>query len=102
MIPTFGEPELQFPAKLHRHLGLELRNAYQSYNFTDNTGKAQTYNAFAASLYIDGASNITIQNCTLDSSGLGLFALTNNGLITSNLLVEGNYFYNNGVPRAPT
>ena len=78
--------------------GLELRNAYQSYNFTDNTGKTQTYNAFAASLYIDGASNITIQNCTLDSSGLGLFALTNNGLMTSNLLVEGNYLYNNGVP----
>ena len=80
--------------------GLELRNASQSYNFTDNTGKTQTYNAFAASLYIEGASNITIQNCTLDSSGLGLFALTNDSssLMTSNLTVEGNYFYNNGVP----
>ena len=80
--------------------GLEIRNGYQAYNFTDNTGKTQTYNAFAASVWIEGASNITIQNCTLDSSGLGLFALTDddNGLMTSNLMVEGNYFYNNGVP----
>ena len=80
--------------------GLELRNAYQAYNFTDNTGKTQTYSSFAASLCIEGASNITIQNCTLDSSGLGLFALTNDStsLMTSNVMVEGNYFYNNGVP----
>ncbi len=80
--------------------GLEIRNGYQAYNFTDNTGKTQTYGAFAASVWIEGASNITIQNCTLDSSGLGLFALTNdsNGMMTSNLMVEGNYFYNNGVP----
>ena len=56
--------------------GLEI-NGYQAYNFTDNTGKTQTYGAFAASLWIEGASNITIQNCTLDNSGLGLFALTN-------------------------
>ena len=80
--------------------GLEIRNGYQAYNFTDNTGTTQTYGAFAASVWIEGASNITIQNCTLDSSGLGLFALTDddNGMMTSNLMVEGNYFYNNGVP----
>ena len=77
--------------------GLEIRNGYQAYNFTDNTGKTQTYGAFAASVWIEGASNITIQNCTLDGSGLGLFAMTQVD-DTRNLMVEGNYFYNNGVP----
>ena len=79
---------------------LEIKDGYDAYTFTDNTGTTQTYNTFAASVWIEGASNITIQNCTLDSSGLGLFALTDdaNGLMTSNLMVEGNYFYNNGVP----
>ena len=79
--------------------GLDIRDGYQGNTFTDNTGKTQTYSAFAASLWIEGASNITIQNSNLDNSGLGLFALTNdsNGLMTSNLVVEGNSFYNNGV-----
>ncbi|MGO9598646.1 MAG: Ig-like domain-containing protein [Isosphaeraceae bacterium] len=79
---------------------LEIKDAYDGYNFTDNTGATQTYSSFAASIDISGGSNITIQNCTLDSSGLGLFALTNDSssLMTSNVMVEGNYFYNNGVP----
>ncbi len=59
---------------------LEIRNGYEAYNFTDNTGETQTYGAFAASVWIEGASNITIQNCTLDSSGLGLFALEKSGV----------------------
>ena len=78
--------------------GLEIKDGYDAYKFTDNTGKTQTYAAFAASVYIDGASNITIENSTLDSSGLGLFVLTNNGLTSSNIMVEGNYIYGNGVP----
>ena len=79
---------------------LEIKDGYQSYNFTDNTGKTQTYGAFAASVWIEGASNITLQDDTLDNSGQGLFALTDdsNGMMTSNLMIEGNYFYNNGVP----
>ena len=52
----------------------------------------QTYDAFAASLWVEGASNITFQNDTLDNSGLGLFALTSDdtGLTRSNMLVKGN------------
>jgi hypothetical protein len=80
--------------------GLEFRDAYQAYTFTDATGATQTYGAFAAAIYIEGASNITIANCTLDNSGLGLFALSNGDAAhtTSNVMVEGNYFYGNGVP----
>src|SRR5579863_4487362 len=48
--------------------GLEIRDGYQGNTFTDNAGVTQTYGAFAAALTIEGASNITVQNCTLDSS----------------------------------
>ena len=80
--------------------GLEFRDAYQDYTFTDATGATQSYGAFAAAIYIEGASNITIANCTLDNSGLGLFALSNGDAshTTSNMMVEGNDFYGNGVP----
>jgi methionine-rich copper-binding protein CopC len=80
--------------------GLEFRDAYQDYTFTDATGATQTYAAFAAAIYVEGASNITIANCTLDNSGLGLFALSNGDAshTTSDMMVEGNYFYGNGVP----
>ena len=80
--------------------GLEFRNAYQSYNFTDASGATQTYSSFAAAVYLIGVNNITIANCTLDSSGLGLFVLSNNGPAyqATNIMVEGNYIYGNGVP----
>ena len=80
--------------------GLEFRNAYQTNSFTDASGAAQTYDQFAAAVFIEGANNITIQNSTLDNSGLGLFVLSNGdeSHTTRNVLVQGNSIYGNGVP----
>ncbi len=80
--------------------GLEIRDAYQAYNSTDASGNVTAYPTFAASLYLIGCNNITIQNCTLDNSGLGLFILSDNGSAyqSTNIMVEGNHIYGNGVP----
>ena len=80
--------------------GLEFKDAYQTNKFTDASGATQTYAQFAAAIYIEGANNITIQNSTLDNSGLGLFVLSNGdeSHTTRNVMVEGNYIYGNGVP----
>ena len=79
---------------------MDFRDAYQAYNFTDATGATQTYSAFSAAAYMIGCNNITIENCAMDNSGLGLFILSNNGQAwqATNILVKGNYLYNNGVP----
>jgi hypothetical protein len=80
--------------------GLEFRNAYYTNTFTDSHGKTQNYAQFSAAIYIEGANNVTIENDTLDNSGLGLFALSNGDEphTTRNLMVEGNSIYGNGVP----
>ena len=80
--------------------GLELKNAYQSNTFRDASGANQTYDPFAAAVYIQGANNITLKNDTLDNSGLGLFVLSNGdeAHTSRNILVDGNSIYGNGVP----
>ncbi|WP_422925487.1 DUF4082 domain-containing protein [Singulisphaera sp. PoT] len=82
--------------------GLEFRNAYESYTFQDSTGATQNYAEFSAAIYIEGANNITIQNSTLDSSGIGLFVLSNGdeAHTSRNILVQGNSIYGNGVPNS--
>jgi hypothetical protein len=80
--------------------GLEFRNAYMDNTYTDSDGTVHNYNAFAAAVWIGAADHVTISHCTLDSSGLGLFALSNGdeAHTTRDLLVEGNSIYGNGVP----
>ena len=80
--------------------GLDLRNAYYTNTFTDSHGATQSYAEFAASLYIEGADNITLHNNTLDNSGLGLFILSNGdeAHTVRNVMVDGNHIYGNGVP----
>src|SRR4051794_38646853 len=56
--------------------GLELRGAYRGtgdggpYTFTDSHGTVQQWADFAAAVYMNGANNITIQNCTIHNNGL--------------------------------
>jgi hypothetical protein len=73
---------------------LDLRSARPPYTFTGRSGQA-AYDQNAASLYIEVGRNITIRNCRLHDSGNGLFIGVYNGE-TQNILVEGNYLYDNG------
>ncbi len=78
---------------------LHLTGASQGNAFTDSTGTKQTFAEFSAAIYIEGAINVSILSNTLDTNGIGLFALTNDGNeeVVENLLVQGNTFKNNGV-----
>ena len=91
--------------------GLELEGAYSGtndggpYTFTDSHGTVQDYADFAAAIYANGVRNLTVQNCTIHDNGLGIFVNTNtdNGANQSaNILVQGNYIYDNGIVGSDT
>ena len=75
---------------------LEIRSAHPNYQFTNDQGQMENYADNAASIYIEKGADIIIRNCTIHDSGNGLFSGAFNGL-TENLLIEKNYFYNNGI-----
>src|SRR5271166_6233870 len=86
--------------------GLELEGAYSGtndggpYTFTDSHGNVQQWSDFAAAIYMNGVQNITIQNCVIQNNGLGIFAnsnTNNGGNLSSNILIQGNSIYDNGV-----
>lgn len=75
---------------------LELRSARPPYTFTNDSGGVETYAENAASFYVEIGQHITIRNCILHNSGNGIFIGSNGGR-TQNILIEGNYIYNNGI-----
>ncbi len=72
---------------------LEIRSARPPYQFTDDSGDRQTYAENAAAIHVEIGDHITIAGCILRDSGNGFFA----GHQTSNLLLEGNHIYDNGI-----
>ncbi len=75
---------------------LEVRGAYQSYQFTRSNGQAQSYAQNAAPIYVEKAENLTIRNCIITDGGNGLFIGSLDETPTRNVLVESNYIYGNG------
>ncbi|RZS92449.1 T9SS type A sorting domain-containing protein [Aquimarina brevivitae] len=75
---------------------LDIRSARPAYSFIDENEQSQTYTNNAAAIYVEKASNLTIRNCTLSDSGNGLFIGAFDGQ-TANILIEGNYIYDNGI-----
>ncbi len=57
--------------------GLEIRNASTPYSFTDRSGKK-------------------IRGCIVTENGNGLFIGTGGGMLTKDVLLEGNHVYANG------
>lgn len=72
---------------------LEIRSAHPDYNFANHEGILEKYRNNASSIFIESGNNITIRNCVLHDSGNGLFSAHE----TSDLLIEENYFYGNGI-----
>ena len=77
---------------------LDVRSGRPPYSFTGHggSGDTQSYSDNAASIYIEKAQNVVIRNNILRDSGNGLFIGVFGGE-TQNILVEGNYIYDNGV-----
>ncbi|MEO8648942.1 MAG: polysaccharide-degrading enzyme, partial [Acidobacteriota bacterium] len=75
---------------------LEIRGAYQGYQFTGYNGQLQTYAKNASPIYVEKAENLTIRNCVITDGGNGLFIASSDDAPSRNILVEGNYIYGNG------
>lgn len=71
---------------------LEVRGARPPYSFTDDAGAVQNYPNNAAAIFVESGDHITIRNCILRDCGNGLFVAA----ASSNVMVEGNYIYDNG------
>lgn len=75
---------------------LEVRGAFQSYQFTRANGQLQSYTQNAAPIYVEKAENLTIRNCIITDGGNGLFIASSDTAPSRDILVEGNYIYGNG------
>jgi len=75
---------------------LEVRGAFQGYQFTNAAGQTQTYAQNAAPIYVEKAENLTIRNCVITDGGNGLFIGSSDTEPSRNILIEGNYLYGNG------
>ncbi|MBI3860436.1 MAG: fibronectin type III domain-containing protein [Planctomycetia bacterium] len=77
---------------------LVITGAYSQNTFTDYTGTVQNYNVGAAGVYLEGGTDITLDNLTVYNNGEGIFGAGQAGLyrLLSNVTLESNYIYNNG------
>lgn len=76
---------------------LDIRSAHPNYQFTDDVGAVQTYASAASAIFVEKGENITIRNNILHDSANGFFVASANDLVSRNILVEGNYIYDNGI-----
>lgn len=75
---------------------LDIRSARSSYSFTDDAGATQTYSGNASSIFLEKGENITVRNCIIHDSGNGFFVASSDAAVSRDILVEGNYIYDNG------
>jgi hypothetical protein len=75
---------------------LDIRSARPPYTFTGPSGAVESYPNNASTIYLEFGENITVRNCILHDSGNGFFAYSSDTIATRNVLVEGNYIYDNG------
>jgi hypothetical protein len=87
------------PDTIPKHIvieNLEVRGAFQGYQFTRSNGQMQTYAQNAAPIYVEKAEDLIIRNCIITDGGNGLFIGSSDTNPSRNILVEGNYIYGNG------
>ena len=88
------------PDTIPRHItieNLDIRSARPPYTFTAANGTTVTYSDNASSIYIEKGENIVVRNCIIHDSGNGFFVASSSALASQNILVEGNYIYDNGI-----
>ena len=75
---------------------LEIRSAKPPYTFTADDGTTQKYTANASTIYLEKAEHITIRGNVLHDAGNGLFVASSDTEVSRDILIEGNYIYDNG------
>ena len=75
---------------------LDIRSARSPYTFTDDAGATQSYSDNASSIFVEKGENITVRNCIIHDSGNGFFVASSDAAVSRDILVEGNYIYDNG------
>jgi hypothetical protein len=75
---------------------LDIRSARAAYSFTGDDGVVQSYANNASPIYIEKGENITVRNCHIHDGGNGFFVASSDALASRDILVEGNYIYDNG------
>jgi hypothetical protein len=76
---------------------LDIRSARPPFTYTAANGSTQSYSSNASTIYVEKGENIVVRNCTLHDSGNGFFVASSDELASRNILVEGNYIYDNGI-----
>lgn len=76
---------------------LDIRSAHPDYQFIDDSGNTQTYTSAASSIYVEKGENITVRNCKMHDSANGFFVASSDDTVSRNILVEGNYIFDNGI-----
>lgn len=76
---------------------LDIRSARPPYTFKAANGSTQTYATAASSIYVEKGENITIRNSIMRDCGNGFFVASSDSLASRNIVVEGNYIYDNGI-----
>lgn len=99
VLPTTAAPYGYKPGYLEIS-NLEVRGASMRTQFTTRAGQTVAWQKFASGIYIERAEHLAIRNCHLHDNGLGLFQNSKYGEAAQSrdLLVEGNYFHDNGNP----
>jgi hypothetical protein len=76
---------------------LDIRSGRPPYSFTDPAGTVRPYAKNAAAFYLQRGENIIVRNCIIHDGGNGFFVASSNNSVSRNILVEGNYIYDNGI-----
>lgn len=82
--------------------GLEVRGARRENSFRDKSGATQNYARNASGVYVEKGEHITIRNCIFRDNGNGFFVASSDDETSRDILVEGNYIYDNGNPGSNT
>ena len=80
--------------------GLVIQGANGGNTYTATTGAVRSYDSFAAGVNLNAGDHVTLRHCELRDDGNGLFSNSKHeveGTLTREVLVEGNYFHDNGV-----
>ena len=76
---------------------LDIRSARPPYTFAAANGATTAYVNNASAIYVEKGENITVRNCVMHDCGNGFFVASSDALASRDILVEGNYIYDNGI-----
>ncbi len=82
-----------------RHIvieSLDVRSARPPFTFVDDNGATSSYVNNAAAIWIEKGENITVRGNVIRDSGNGLFVSSGETSVSKDILIEGNYIYDNG------